>query len=525
MTDANGCFDSVCVTVPNTPGVTTTISNIPVTCNGLCDGTATVIASSGVTPYTYLWNNGQTSPTATSLCPGSYTCTITDGSGCTVTVSTTITQPTIIVIDVIPPSTICQGQSVTLNAAAIGGHPLGGYTFNWMAPAFTGASNTVSPMVTTTYTITATDTAGCISTTPQTVTVTVNPALGVTTSPNASICPGANTTLNATPSGGDGSYTYNWMPGGSTASTITVSPATTTTYTITITDGCTTTPATSTVTVTVLPLPVVSISSTTATGCEPLCVTFTDGSTIAAGASISSWNWNFDNGSTSPLQAPAPVCYIAGLLNPATYDITLTVTSNGGCTSTSTINNMVTIYPQPVAQFVLGPQPATMEAPTISFTDLSINAASWSWNFGDPGNMYEANTSSQSNPDHIYADSGQYCVTLIVASLGGCADTAVNCLTISPEYTFYIPNAFTPNGDHLNSIFAPKGQTIDEFTMRIFDRWGNMIFRSTSLNEGWDGKVAGKSEISQQDVYVYHIEIKDTKGQRYRYIGHVTIVK
>ncbi|MBA3971042.1 MAG: gliding motility-associated C-terminal domain-containing protein, partial [Bacteroidetes bacterium] len=256
------------------------------------------------------------------------------------------------------------------------------------------------------------------------------------------------------------------------------------------------------------------------TGCEPLCVTFTDASTIGAGSTISSWNWNFDNGTTSVLQAPGPICFSAG-----TYDITLTLTSNGGCTSTSTTNNMITVYPQPVANFTFGPQPATMEAPTISFTDLSVNAATWSWNFGDPGNLYDPNISSQVNPDHIYADSGQYCVTLIVASLGGCTDTVVNCLTISPEYTFYIPNAFTPNGDNMNAIFAPKGQTIDEFTMRIFDRWGNMIFRSTSLNEGWDGKVEGKSDIALQDVYVYHIEIKDKKGERHRYIGHVTIVK
>lgn len=520
VTDANGCFDSVCVTVPNTPGVTATITSNPVTCNSLCDGTAAVTGNLGVTPYTYLWSNGQTTPGVTGLCPGSYTCTITDASGCTATASATITQPTIIMIDVIPPSTICLGQSITLNASASGGHPLGGYTFNWMSPAYTGPSYTVSPTATTTYTITATDTAGCVSQSPQTVTITVNPALGVVTGPDVSICPGASTTLTATPSGGNGSYTYNWMPGTGTASTMTVSPASTTTYTVTITDGCTSLPATATVTVTILPLPVVSFTSTTPTGCEPMCVTFTDASTIAAGSSISGWSWNFGNGTTFALQAPPPVCYNSG-----NYDITLTVTSNGGCTSTSTINNMITIYPQPVAQFTFGPQPATMEAPTISFTDLSINAATWSWNFDDPSNLYESNTSSEMNPDHIYADSGTYCVTLIVQSLGGCSDTAVNCVTISPEYTFYIPNAFTPDDDNLNNIFIPKGQNIAEFSMRIFDRWGNMIFKSSSLNEGWDGKVMGKSEVAQQDVYVYHIELKDKKGQKHRYIGHVTIVK
>ncbi|MBL0328955.1 MAG: gliding motility-associated C-terminal domain-containing protein [Bacteroidetes bacterium] len=519
VTDANGCFDSICLTVPNTPGVSATIASTVVTCNGLCDGTATVTASLGVTPYSYLWNSGQTTPGITGLCPGSYTCTITDASGCTITASTTITQPPVILINPIAPVTICIGQSTTLTATATGGHPLGGYTFNWMAPAFTGASNTVSPIVTTTYTVIATDTAGCISQSPQTVTVTVNPALSVVPSANVSICPGASTTLSAVAAGGDGSYTYNWMPGSGAASTFSVSPAATTTYTITVTDGCTTLPATGTITVTVLPVPVVAFSANITSGCEPLCVTFTDASTVAGGTTAA-WSWDFDNGSVSTLQAPAPICYNSGL-----YDITLTVTSSGGCTATSTINNMINVSPQPVAAFIFGPQPTNTANPVISFTDLSSDAVNWSWDFGDAGNLYYPNSSNATNPTHTYADSGMYCVTLIVQSAGGCADSITNCLFIEPEYTFYIPSGFTPNGDGLNPVFAPKGQNIDEFTMRIFDRWGNMIFNSTSVNEGWDGRVQNKTEIAQQDVYVYNIEVKDNLGKKHKYIGTVTIVK
>jgi len=520
VTDLNGCFDSICLTVPNTPGVNITIASTQVTCNGLCDGTATVTASLGIAPYAYLWMpGGQITPVATGLCPGSYTCTITDANGCTITASATITQPNVILINTIPAVTICVGQSTTLMASATGGHPLGGYTFDWMAPAFTGANNTVSPTVTTTYTVIATDTAGCVSQSPQTVTVTVNPALAVFPSANVSICPGASTTLSAVASGGDGSYIYSWMPGSGAASTFSVSPATTTTYTITITDACTTLPATGTVTVTVLPLPVVSFTPNVITGCEPTCVTFTDASTVAGGT-VTAWNWNFGNGTTSALQSPTPVCYNDGI-----FDITLTVTSNGGCTTTSTINNMITIYPQPVAQFVFGPQPTTTENPTINFTDLSVDGTTWSWDFGDPGNLYEPNSSSQTNPSHTYGDTGTYCVTLTVQSPGGCSDITTNCLVIEPEYTFYIPNGFTPNGDGLNPVFAPKGQNIEEFTMRIYDRWGNMIFRSTAVNEGWDGKVQGKADIAQQDVYVYTIDVKDNLGKRHKYTGTVTIVK
>jgi len=520
VTDINGCFDSICVNVLNTPGVTATITNTPVSCNGLCDGTASISASSGVLPYTYLWNNGQTTPIASGLCPGLYTCTITDANGCTNTASATITQPTIIILDAIPPVTICIGQSTTLNAAANGGHPLGGYTFNWTAPAFTGPSNTVTPLTTTTYTLTATDTAGCISASPQTVTVTVNAPLSVVASPNVSICPGGNTTLTSLATGGDGTYVYSWMPGAGAASSFNVSPASTTNYTITITDGCTTTPATATVTVTVLPLPIIAFSPNITSGCFPTCITFTDATTVSGGA-VASWSWNLGDGTTSTLQNPATHCsYAAG-----TYDITLTVITTGGCSSTSTINNMITIYPQPVAQFIFGPQPTNTEAPIINFTDLSVDATNWSWNFGDPANLSQPNNSNQMNPSHMYADSGQYCVTLTVQSIGGCADTTTNCLRIEPEYTCYIPNAFTPNGDDMNNVFAPKGQNIVEFTMRIFDRWGNMIFKSNSMNDGWNGIVQNKSIVVQEDVYVYNIEIKDNLGLKHLYIGHVTVVK
>ena len=520
VTDLNGCFDSICVTVISPPGVTATISNTPVTCNGFCDGTASITTSLGVAPYTYLWNNGQTNLTATGLCSGSYTCTVTDANGCFFNASTTITQPTIIIIDVIPPSTICIGQSVTLNASANGGHPLGGYTFDWTSPAFNGPSYSVSPTTTTTYTVIATDSAGCVSLTPQTVTITVNAPLAVIASPNVSICPGGNTTLTSIASGGDGSYTFNWMPGAGSASSFNVSPASTTSYTITVTDGCTTLPASAIITVTILPLPVIAFSPNVISGCFPTCITFTNSTTVAGGA-IASWNWDLGDGTTSVLQNPTTHCsYTAG-----TYDITLTAITTGGCSSTSTINNMITIFPQPVAQFTFGPQPTTTETPTINFTDLSIDATNWVWDFGDATNLFQPNSSNQMNPFHIYGDTGQYCVTLIVQSIGGCPDTTINCLRIEPEYTFYIPNAFTPNGDEMNNIFAPKGQNIVDFTMRIFDRWGNMIFNSNSINDGWNGKFQNMGLVVQEDVYVYNIEIKDNLGNIHQYIGHVTIVK
>jgi trimeric autotransporter adhesin len=219
----------------DTPGVTATATATATTCNAICDGTATVTAASGTPPYTYLWNNGQTTPSISSLCAGTYTVIVTDSTLCTYSVTATVTQPTPVTVEpVATPPSICIGQSSTLNAVAIGGTP--GYTFNWLAPAFTGNPYIVSPSVTTTYTVSATDANGCASVNQPTVTVTVRPPLSVVASPDVDICVGDNATISAIGNGGDGTYNYDWMPGSLSGATQVVSPASTTVYTITLSD-------------------------------------------------------------------------------------------------------------------------------------------------------------------------------------------------------------------------------------------------------------------------------------------------
>lgn len=517
VTDANGCSSNACATVPNTSGVVTSVtSSTPTSCNGFCNGTATVTAVGGISPYTYLWNNGQTTSTALGLCAGSYTCTAMDASGCTDTASITILQPSPVMIDVIPSVLICIGQSATLTAIAQGGNS-GGYTYNWTAPAFTGNPYIVSPTTNTVYNVTATDPLGCPSINTQTATVNIRPPLAVNASNNVAICPGGTTTLTSVASGGDNSYFYNWMPGAGNASSFNVSPIVTTTYTLTLTDGCTTLPATDLVTVTLLPLPNVNFSSNLNSGCAPLCINFIDLTTITGGNAVS-WNWIFGGAGASSSQNPNNCFDNAGV-----YNVSLAVTTDSGCVNTFTFNNMITVNAMPVADFNFGPQPTSVSTPTITFNNLSTNTTQWFWNFGDPASA--SNTSNLINPYHFYSDTGSFCVTLIVTNTSSCADTITWCLIISPEFTFYIPNSFTPDGNGLNDVFQPKGEYIDEFTMKIYDRWGALAYMSTNFNEGWNGKVGNKGEVAQEDVYVYIINIKDRIGERHQYIGHVTIVK
>ncbi|MCK6649127.1 MAG: PKD domain-containing protein, partial [Bacteroidia bacterium] len=514
VTDVVGCSTQQVATItePLSMAVTNTSSNV--TCNAACDGTANVFVTGGSLPYTYAWSNGQTTDSISNLCAGSYTCVITDANGCSVTSTVVITQPQALLVDAIPPVTICVGQSATLTAYAVGG--TSPYTFNWI-PAFTGQSNIVSPATTTTYSVTATDANGCISN-QQTVTVTVNPALTVVTSANGSVCAGGSIAVSATAGGGDGTYTYNWMPGNLTSSSITVTPSVTTTYTVTVNDGCTTTPATGTVTITVNQSPVVAFSANTTSGCSTLCVNFTDQTTSST--SIIAWTWNFGNGGAS-VQSPSN-CFET----PGFHDVQLTATDANGCVGSSVQNDMIEVIAIPQASFVYSPDPISISAPTVSFTSISTNTTSWNWNFGDDLNNPNSNTSTFSSPDHAYSDVGEYCVALLVSNQGTCFDTIIQCLEVKPDYTLYIPNAFSPTGSGgINDVFAPKGENIAEFSMRIFDRWGGQIFETTDINQGWDGKAKGKSEMCPNDVYVYIIITKDVIGETRQYIGHVTIIK
>ena len=96
---------------------------------------------------------------------------------------------------------------------------------------------------------------------------------------------------------------------------------------------------------------------------------------------------------------------------------------------------------------------------------------------------------------------------------------------VEPEFTFFIPNAFSPNGDGINDEFFGKGDFIDKFEMLIYDRWGNLIFYTDKIDSHWDGKANHGAELAQQDVYVYVVNIKDYKSQKHKYMGTVTIVK
>ena len=194
--------------------LTATQSQVNTFCNGACNGSAKVVASGGVAPYTYSWSpSGGSAATASGLCAGTYTCTITDNALSTITKSFTITQPSAIVVSASSQTNVsCNGGS---NGAASINMPTGGepgYTYDWTpgTPAGDG-TRSVTGLSAGTWTCTVTDANSCTKT--QTFTITQPSAIVVSADPQSSVYCYTNNNGAASiniPTGGTGPYTYNW---------------------------------------------------------------------------------------------------------------------------------------------------------------------------------------------------------------------------------------------------------------------------------------------------------------------------
>ncbi|AFC25421.1 T9SS type B sorting domain-containing protein [Saprospira grandis] len=236
VTDANGCAVDTTVTVNQPTALTTPIFNSStISCNGLTDGTATVSTSGGTAPYTYLWENGQTTATATALAAGMESVTITDANGCFIIDSVNIIEPTAVVSTLVTDSISCYGlNDGQITATTTGGQPP--YTYNWS----NGQSGfQISNLLTGPYDVTVTDANGCSVTLSTFVGEPASAVVVNIINPVNPICAGdSDGEMTADALGGTPNYTFIWSDGQTTATADGLAPGT---YAVTATDarGCT----------------------------------------------------------------------------------------------------------------------------------------------------------------------------------------------------------------------------------------------------------------------------------------------
>lgn len=478
---------------------------------------AVVTVTGGPGPYTYSWNTvpALTTASISNVASGTYTATITASDGCIVDTVLTISQTALINLAAVPAKTICLSQSTPLTATASGGSAP--YTYSWTIAGGGAVTSPVSPVANTIYTVVANDATGCFSS-PQTFLVDVRPKLNVIATGATSICLGDSALLHSSATGGDSIYTYTWIPAlGLNSATIQnplAKPIATTIYTIVVTDGCGTPADSAKVTVTLFPIltnPVILASDTN--NCVPYCVTFSETASQPCANAI----WNFGNGAGTGC-GPVQNCYN----QPGAYTVSVNIVDANGCKASSTRTNYIQVNPLPVAAFYTTPSPVTIENARVNFINQSTGAVSWSWMFGDT----LKSASVLENPSFTYQYIGCYEVILAVQSTAGCRDTLHAPVCIQDAFEFYVPNAFTPNGDGKNDVWTPYGEDIDpnNYQVDVFDRWGNNVFSTTVLGKGWDGTYTS-SLTSQIDTYVWKVSLKDNQGNRHNFTGLVNLIK
>ncbi len=339
--DANNCTSASSVTITQPTVLTSSITtSTNVSCNGGNNGSATASPTGGTPSYTYLWSNGQTTSTATSLIAGTYTVTIRDVNNCSSNTSVTITQPTVLSSSISASTQVsCNGGnngSATVNPS--GGTPT--YTYIWSNGQTTVSATT---LVAGTYTVTVTDSKGCTTTSSVTITQPTQLTTSISSSTQVSCNGGSNGTATVAPAGGTPAYTYLWSNGQTLATATGLSSGT---YSVTVSDnkGCT---STSSVTIT---QPTILTSSISASS-QVLCFGGSSGTaTVTQSGGTPSYTYLWSNGQTTSTATGLAI---------GTYTVTVRDVNN--CTSTSS----VTIT-----------QPAQLTSSISSSSNISCNGAS-----------------------------------------------------------------------------------------------------------------------------------------------------
>ena len=490
----DGCVGSPGVYTITVSPVPTMDAVLPVAlCNG---GTTNAIPfSSTLTGVTYQWTNPNTAiglaasgtgniPSFTAVnagtSPVSALITVTPSQGTCVGTPVTfnITVNALPTVDAGTAATVCEGVSVTLTGT-------GAVSYTWDNGVTDNTPFAAS--VTTTYHVIGTDANGCQNT--DQVIITVNPKPTADAGPDQAICIGAQATLT-----GSSSAPFIWNNGVSNG--VAFTPASTATYTLTSTDAnnCQNTDQ---VVVTVNPLPNIQAGADQLICDEhPIALTATGGvSYVWAGGQI--------NGQ---------------LFQPALGNNAYAVvgTDANGCINKDTV--YIRVLAIPVADFIAD---ETQGYPTlnVNFTNVSTNAGTYIWNFGDGTPAYSTTSMATFHP---YPKVGVYNVELI-ASNGTCLDKTNVLITVLPfpDPVLHVPNVFTPNGDNANDVFWIDVEFAASIEVQIFNRWGNLMHELHGFDDRWDGKVNGHE--ASDGVYFHKYSVVDLNGKTVEGHGSITL--
>ncbi|MCB0643272.1 MAG: gliding motility-associated C-terminal domain-containing protein, partial [Phaeodactylibacter sp.] len=225
--------------------------------------------------------------------------------------------------------------------------------------------------------------------------------------------------------------------------------------------------------------------------------------------------WDFGDGNFGDGISPTHTYVDDGI-----YTVSVEITSPIGCYTDTIFYDLITVLPSPTAGFSYTPEQPNNFEPTVQFIDESIDAKDWRWTFGEFG------LSFQSDPSYTFPDTGFQLVTQIVTHESGCTDTAQARIDVEPQVRYFLPNAFTPNGDGLNDLFRGEGvmKGAVDFDFQVWNRYGELVFQSSDPFEAWNGRKHNTGELSPRGVYVVIVRYTEPRGRPVEIKGFATLI-
>ncbi len=514
-TDNLGCAIIDTLVVSSPPAI---VFGAPVVTNVSCfggsDGIISITAIGGNGILNYLWSNGTNANSINNLLAYTpYIVTVTDSNSCTADTSISLISSPQIIANITATNVSCFGDNNgTATANATGGAG-GGYTYLWNDNSTTAID---TGLAVGTYSLIVTDSASCTATDSISITQPV-----LLTATDTGIGPrciySTDGTINVFPAGGTSPYQFNLsfndsaiMNNGSGA----FAGLAAGNYSVTVNDfnNCTT----SVDLTLLLPQPDVFQYSSTPTSCYPnqsVSGNGNDGVISVTPISVHNGPYNFtiDGGSTQSSNSFYS-------LSAGTHEVVIT-NQNDCLTDTSVIvdqplQGIADIYPSDTT-IKLG-QSVQLYASFSPYSDIDINSYSWTPTTG-------LSCTDCFNPVvTTYGHANQYTLTIIFNNKE-CYTTAQATVIVNGNSPVYIPNAFTPNNDGNNDIFLIYGEDIKTLDLKIFNRWGEEVFKTNSQFIGWDGTFKGL--LQNPGVYVYEANITFLDNTQTLKKGAITLIR
>jgi gliding motility-associated-like protein len=517
ITDANGCVNVMDVVLSEPSQL---IANAQATGNNLCFGdslgVATVTASGGTGPYTYYWQETQeTTMSIDSIPAGIYNAVVTDASGCVATDTTRIIEYSQVQAAIISDALFCPGDVVNFYVSTNGLNNQ--YTYNWYVnQTLAGTSNSLATVIndTSEISIVLVNTGNCPNVED---TVTVGPIMmlpntvDITGTPDT-ICAGSSASLQGFILDPTYVSTYYWNnPNFIGLGAHLVIPTSATTYYLTAQNICGE-QQTDSITINVFEKPAAYVIANGTEGCEEVNVSFTYGHDPSI-YQLNQVNWMINNVAYAENEPQVNFNFNGPV------QAQLALTFSNGCTFNYTDYVELIVHENPIADFYFNPDPALQNEIT-EFVDISKgNPKEWEWWF--EGQLF----ATEERPSHVFDETGWYEVMQVITNQYGCVDSMIHQVEVIGSYTVFVPNAFTPDGNGHNNSFKPimRDVTAENYQFLIFDRWGEIIYRTDDLEGEWDGNFQGDN--ARDGVYIWKIFVTDNVGKKHELMGHVTLLR